>query len=289
MSDDPFAIPPQSVVSFSGGRTSGYMLRRILDAFGGALPPDRHVVFANTGRERSETLDFVAECGSRWGVPIVWLEYDRSADHRTALVNHNSAARHGEPFDQIISDRKILPNPTMRFCTIDGKIRRIESYAKHWLDYDPWHNIVGLRADEQGRVDKLRQRKALGKDGKNAGVPLTPLADAGVTKRDVAAFWRSQTFDLRLPLVNGSTPEGNCDLCFLKTEANLAGTIRRQPHLAAWWIAKEQAHGHRGSHGYFRQGRSPYAALLEAGQRQGDFADIFSDMGGESVDCACTD
>lgn len=42
---DPFLLPPHSVISFSGGRTSGMLLRRVLDAFGGTLPPDRVVIF----------------------------------------------------------------------------------------------------------------------------------------------------------------------------------------------------------------------------------------------------
>ena len=54
---DPFLIEGSAVISFSGGRTSGYMLRRILDV---GLQPDVHVLFTNTGKERPETL----ECGS---------------------------------------------------------------------------------------------------------------------------------------------------------------------------------------------------------------------------------
>lgn len=74
-SPNPYRLDPPAVVSFSGGRTSGYMLWHILESFGGKLPEDVRVVFCNTGKERPETLDFVERCGQRWGVPIVWLEY----------------------------------------------------------------------------------------------------------------------------------------------------------------------------------------------------------------------
>lgn len=30
--------------------------------------------FANTGKEEEATLEFVRDCGERWGVPIVWIE-----------------------------------------------------------------------------------------------------------------------------------------------------------------------------------------------------------------------
>ena len=56
---DPFVIWGPAILGVSGGRTSGKMLRRILDAHGGHLPTDVVPVFANTGLERPETLDFV--------------------------------------------------------------------------------------------------------------------------------------------------------------------------------------------------------------------------------------
>ena len=41
----------KTVINFSGGRTSGYMLKMILDQNGGVLPDDYLVTFQNTGRE----------------------------------------------------------------------------------------------------------------------------------------------------------------------------------------------------------------------------------------------
>ena len=47
---DPYKVEPPFYVSFSGGRTSGYLLRHILDAWGGQMPKDALVLFANTGK-----------------------------------------------------------------------------------------------------------------------------------------------------------------------------------------------------------------------------------------------
>ena len=71
---NPYKIDGPALISFSGGRTSGFMLWHILDAHNGELPPDVYVTFANTGKEREETLRFVFECQSRWGAKIRWLE-----------------------------------------------------------------------------------------------------------------------------------------------------------------------------------------------------------------------
>ena len=70
-----YKLPEGNVqIAFSGGRTSGYMLYKILEANNG-LPDNAKVIFTNTGREMPETYDFIQECSDRWRVNITWLEY----------------------------------------------------------------------------------------------------------------------------------------------------------------------------------------------------------------------
>lgn len=266
---DHFRIEGPALVQFSGGRTSAYMLWRILRAHSGTLPDDVRVAFENTGKEMPETLDFIRDCGERWGVPISWLEYRwQEGKHDFAIVDHATASRNGEPFELVIRSRSMLPNPVARFCTIDMKIRTGQRYMKSlgWPDYT---SVVGLRADEPRRVAKAKARSESSKDRFDT---LTPLASAGITKRDVAAFWEAQNWGLALPSVNGTTPLGNCDLCFLKSAATIGGIIRDRPALAQWWIDQESAavgKTRNESVAYFRKDRPSYAAMLDAVQRQG--------------------
>jgi len=69
---NPFKITEPTCISFSGGRTSAYMLYKVLEAGGGQLPSEAIVVFANTGKEDEATLKFVNDCSVNWNVPIVW-------------------------------------------------------------------------------------------------------------------------------------------------------------------------------------------------------------------------
>ena len=255
MSSDIYKVDGPALISFSGGRTSGYMLFQILEAYGGSLPDDVHVIFANTGKERPETLDFVSECAQRWSVEIIWLEY-RDTETGYEIVDHNSASRQGEPFSALIQKRGYLPNPVTRFCTAELKIR----VMKRWMinqGYYTWWNIVGIRADERGRV--ARMRKA---DIKERWDNLLPLADDGITHTDVLAFWRDMPFDLGI-----FSAEGNCDCCFLKGQKTLQAIMRTDPSLAAWWEAQEKQQG-----ATFRIDRPTYRDLNRLAQDQGDFA-----------------
>lgn len=255
---DPFILPPGNVqIAFSGGRTSAYMLHRILEANGG-LPEDRcEVTFQNTGREMPETLDFVQEVGRRWGVMITWLEY-RSAKPLFEVVGYQGASRNGEPFDALIAKKQAVPNQAQKFCSAELKTLTAKRYlvSKGWKT---WTSFVGFRADEDHREPYVDNRSTT----------VLPLKSAGVTKHDVIRFWIKQPFDLRLPVVRGKTVGGNCDGCFLKSEATIAALARDMPERAAWWEGHEKARGHCFSKRYSRR------SLREFVERQGDW--LFDD------------
>jgi len=267
---DHYMIAGPALISFSGGRTSGYMLHEIVRAYGGQLPDDVVVTFANTGKEREETLRFVHECSTRWGVRVRWLEW-RDTEAGFDEVGFNSASRHGEPFAALIAKRKFLPNAVTRYCTQELKIRVMRDFARS-LGWERWNNVVGLRYDEGHRVLKQLDRNAQAKERYTA---VMPLSTAKVTRADVMAFWAAQPFDL------GLMPyEGNCDLCFLKARAKLSALIRENPGMADWWVAQERERGARFVTEY------SYADLAAHVRAQGHLFDGFAD-GGDEFDAEC--
>ena len=235
---NPYLITGPALISFSGGRTSAYMLYQILQAHGGTLPDDVHVCFANTGKEREETLRFVHECATRWNVRVRWLEFRSRLlglpiEQRFEEVGSNSASRSGQPFEALIRSKGYTPNATMRWCTAELKVRVMKWFMQS-QGYKNWTNIIGLRHDEKHRVDKSR------KPNKEAWTNALPLDDAKVSNRDVRAFWAAQDFDLQLlPF------EGNCDACFLKARPKLWEVERTKPGTLDWWIAMEGVAGGR--------------------------------------------
>ena len=230
---NPYLIQGPAIISFSGGRTSGYMLKKILDAHQGKLPPDFHVVFANTGKEREETLRFVHDVGANWNVDIAWVE--ASSPKGYTHVGYNSASRDGEPFDAAIAKKKSLPNGTQRWCTSLLKIEPMTAYMVA-QGYEPgkYREVVGLRHDEGSRLLKMYANND--KYGRQC---VAPLSKAKVTKVDVFAFWKSQPFDLAL-----RPWEGNCDLCFNKGRAIRERICRDNPASPNWWAKHESETGY---------------------------------------------
>jgi 3'-phosphoadenosine 5'-phosphosulfate sulfotransferase (PAPS reductase)/FAD synthetase len=257
-----FIIDEPTVISFSGGRTSAYMLWRVLEANQG-LPAEAIVCFANTGKEEEATLEFVRDCEKSWGVETHWLEYKHEKPN-FQRVFFETASRHGEPFQALIHKKNYLPNMVARFCTQELKVLTIDRYLKS-LGHSDYLTLVGVRADEPRRVAKIRTQKD----------KYCPLAEDGITEQDVWKFWDQQPFDLQLAKFSGAS---NCDLCFLKGASILMGLINQKPERAIWWANMEDKIGAR-----FRSDRPSYKEMAKFQKNQ---APLFFD---ETIPCFCGD
>lgn len=218
-------------VQISGGRTSGYMAYLLKDN------PNAVFMFQNTGREKPETYEFLNRMDKEWGLNLVWLEYscpDPSKKAKVNVVSYETANRTGVPFEQLIAKRKAIPNKFKRFCSPELKTKT----ARRWIrsqGLKKWDYAIGYRADET-------KRKVRSDSMQNA---VTPLRDAGITAKDVAEFWKKNSFDLMLPIMpNGKTFGGNCEGCFWHSEYQNAVLCKDRPESVKWLIAQEDKIGH---------------------------------------------
>ena len=284
----------ETVISFSGGRTSGYMLKKILNAYKGNIPNNIHVIFCNTGKEMQETLNFVNKCEVEWHVNVIWLEYDAVNDeHGFKITNHNEASRDGEPFNLLLKTLRnrriaagktekddpfsVLPNPVARFCTKYLKYDAIRKYM-HSINIKKYDEVLGLRYDEPRRAIRARNASTRNKS------KLTPLFTDKKTKEDILSWWSSYKFDLALPIINGEAPHGNCDLCFLKKKGKIEKLIREDVNRAKWWADQEQEFNN-----VFRKDRPNYAQLINLinlDKQTSLFTDANDD---EDISCFCHD
>ena len=213
-----------NVINFSGGRTSAYLTKRLIDEGGEYL-----VTFQNTGKELPQTLDFINECDKRWNLGIVWLEYRKPASFE--VVTYDTASCNGEPYSQLLEQRpSSIPNMQFRYCTMELKIMTLKRYLKS-IGVTDYTSCNGIRYDEPRRWQKVKDS--------DIDVEL-PLVKWKITKKDVLNWWKLQDFDL---MVN--EPYGNCDCCFLKGKGKLATIAKEKPELFDWWIDIENKSGHQ--------------------------------------------
>jgi hypothetical protein len=214
------------LISFSGGRTSAFMCKLILEH-----PTyndyEKLFVFANTGKEREETLCFVDQVDKEFNLNLVWVEADipptKGEGTNYRIVDFESSSRIGEPFEKLIQ-KFGLPSKYFRHCTRDLKEIPIHKYAKSIFGND-YLTAIGIRADEKHR---------LGSDPKK----IYPLAEIGIDEKIVRSFWERQTFDLEL-----KDYEGNCDFCFLKSNRKKLTLISENPNVVDWWNEMELKYG----------------------------------------------
>jgi len=278
---DPFKIDSPTCISFSGGRTSAYMLWRVLQSNGG-LPDEAKVCFANTGKEDEATLRFVDRCSKEWNVSITWVEYQNAEEtkDRFKVVTFETASRNGEPFEAIIRKRNYLPNPVSRFCTVEMKVRAIHRYLKS-IGWTEWESMLGIRSDEQRRLAKIGNQDYVKHEEK-----IAPLGKIGVTKETVGEFWKGHSFDLELPNMNGVTMHGNCDLCYLKGGSQIMSLIAEKPQRAVWWARMEAlALASKPDGAKFRTDRPSYSQMAKFAMEQRDMFDTNE----ETIACFCGD
>lgn len=225
---------PKLLISFSGGRTSGYMTKHILDNY--AEKYEIKVVFANTGFENEQTLEFVFRCDSFFNFKTVWLEAvtnpEKGQGIRHKEVTFFTASRNGEPFEQMIQKYGI-PNHQAPDCTRNLKKYTIESYMRD-IGWDKWDYelAIGIRTDEIRRV----------KDDKTRRV-VYPLVDWFPSdKQDVLDWWEDQVFDLQL-----QEHQGNCKTCWKKSFNKLIQLHRENPRQFDFFERMEQQYGRVGA------------------------------------------
>ena len=231
---DYFTLPSSPcAIQVSGGKTSAYLFIRLVEQNDG-LPKNAVAIFQNTGREMPETYEFLEKLSEYTGQKIHWIEAVVPTKGRYSWreCTPKTAFRNGEPFEALILRRNFLPNAHFRFCTEELKIRPSQSFLKNYFGERKWREILGIRADEANRIERIQTKKER---------VIFPLYEAGITNLHILDFWRKMPFTLDLPTAsNGKTIGGNCDGCFLKSLGNWVWLARKHSERAGWWESMEE-------------------------------------------------
>lgn len=209
------------VVSFSGGRTSAYLVhlmeqRRLNDGW------DVHYVFMDTGAEHPLTYKFIRDVVKFWDVPLTIIrvkfnpELGKGNSYEVFTAEDLMTERM-PPLTPFVEMAKKHGTPTVMgaWCTSRMKQEPHDKWCDDTFGKGNYITWIGIRADEKRRLkEKIGIRY------------LAELSD--FDKQDVIDWWKSQPFDLQIP-----EHLGNCVFCVKKSIKKIALACIDEPGLMA--------------------------------------------------------
>jgi len=218
------------LVSFSGGETSAYMAWWIHENWREKF--NIVFVFANTGQENPETIDFVKSCSDFFGFRVHIVEsvvhkgIRKGSTHKE--VKFDTLSMNGEPFEAVISKYGI-PNKKYPHCNRELKLNPITSFAKEYFKGEKYLTAIGIRVDEIDRVSSDRHKKGL----------IYPLIEnQKMTKPKINFWWSQQPFRLKL-----KGYQGNCKACWKKSYNKLLQIAKESPEKFEFMARMEIKYG----------------------------------------------
>jgi len=129
---------------------------------------DQICIFANTGMENEETLEFLDKCDSEYNLNIIWLEavvHEHGKGNTYRVTNFKDAYRISQykeplhPFHAHVKKNGI-PNATYPQCSDRLKEQVIESYKKA-NGLKGVEQALGFRTDESNRAMSKKVKDAI--------------------------------------------------------------------------------------------------------------------------------
>jgi hypothetical protein len=208
------------LVSFSGGETSAFMAQWLNNHYEEYGYENIVFVFANTGLENEQTLEFVERCDKHFKLNVQWVEADVQQGLRKGTgfyrTDFDNASRRGEPFEAIIKKYGI-PNQAFPHCTRELKQAPIKVFGKDWFNGEKYHTAIGIRQDEADRMNaKAKEMGFI--------YPLISSKMIPATKPMINFFWKQMHFRLEL-----KGYQGNCATCWKKADKKLYQIAQENP------------------------------------------------------------
>ena len=206
----------KKVVSFSGGRTSAYLCKVMIDKFG---KDNVDFIYMDTGAEHFKTYEFIRKVDRFFGLNLVCLRGDFNQElgegHKYKIVPIEDLKCDLYSFDGY-AKKYGTPTVAGASCTSRMKEETHDKYCDDKYGKNNYQTWIGIRADEPKRLKNIGKRKDLRY--------MSEITSA--EKQDVLDFWKRQPFDLEI-----DEHLGNCIFCVKKGANKLALAARDEPEL----------------------------------------------------------
>jgi 3'-phosphoadenosine 5'-phosphosulfate sulfotransferase (PAPS reductase)/FAD synthetase len=230
------------IVAVSGGRSSAMMAYHIHTSEK-YKDYNKAYVFANTGMERPETIDFLKKIESVWGIPLTLIEGTYSNIMGVGvgykIVDWDSLDMKANVFEQCIMHMNKgifdgLPNQDAPYCSERMKTRPCNKFAKDIFNDEKYITAIGFRREDMPKRISCAEIKH---DEQRIFPLLTDFIEP-IGLLELNSWWNQQAFKLGI-----NSKFGNCELCWKKSDNNLVEVIRNGTRFVDWWQRMEDQYG----------------------------------------------
>lgn len=217
------------VVSFSGGRTSAYLVHLMEERRKKENITVKYL-FMDTGAEHPETYEFIKNVVKHFKIELVCLRtkfnpiLGQKNDYE--IIPIENIRQDLKPWKGMTEKYGTPYNPGGAFCTRAMKTDIYEWYCNEKFGLKNYISWLGIRADEPKRLKDEGDR--LSEKQKRWYADLKYLADiSDFEKTDILDWWNLQPFDLGIP-----EHLGNCVYCIKKGINKVALATKDEPLMA---------------------------------------------------------
>jgi len=208
----------KKVVSFSGGRTSAYLCKLMIDNFG---IDNVDFVFMDTGFEHPKTYEFIKNINDYLKLNLTCLRGDFSRPLGDGIgyrvVSIDECVTDLIPFQEMMQKYGV-PYIGGMFCTDRMKLQPFKKYCNDAYGKSNYETWLGIRVDEPKRLTE-----------KNGIKYLAEISD--FEKQDILNWWKKQPFDLHI-----DEWLGNCVFCPKKSNLKLSAAQRDESEIYLKWL-----------------------------------------------------
>lgn len=250
------------VVSFSGGRTSAYLCKLMIELFG---RDSVTFIYMDTGAEHPKTYDFIRKVNSEFELNLVCLRTQFNPELGEAnsydIVDIDSIGPDYKPWIDMLSKYGTPYNPGGAFCTDRMKLVPFTKYCNDRFGRKNYTTWLGIRTDEPKRLKP--------KDGYRFLAEISEFE-----KIDILDWWDNQQFNLEIP-----EHLGNCVFCIKKGINKVALAAKDEPLLADAFKSVIESSEVR----IVDQRKSPSLEMYRGRQSLGQIIQTFKDVDAEEI------
>jgi 3'-phosphoadenosine 5'-phosphosulfate sulfotransferase (PAPS reductase)/FAD synthetase len=227
------------MVTVSGGRSSAMMARHIQTAKK-YKAYNKVYIYANTGQERKETIDFLKNIVKYWKIELNIVEAVGSdvmgVGINYKIVNFQSLSMNSEPFETVIKHKNKgifngLPNQESPYCSENLKTIPCKKFCDDIFGVNNYKKAIGFRKEDMPKRITFSESKI----DKTRIFPLLTDFYTPISNLELNDFWKKEDFKLN---IHGAL--GNCELCWKKSDKNLVENIRYGTRSIDWWQKMEK-------------------------------------------------